>query len=229
MRQNNACVSFLACLLVVLVAHVHGAYEIVDTVQCANVLDSLRLEENLIDIKIRGVVTYDLSSMDSADTSLFIIKQPTVSFSASNNDMRTDETTDKFASKLIEKYRLAYTTSSPPKSAIGAMVFTHVEFKQTTSYENSALKLAITQASRTQTWRLFWWKRRPGALLSVWTSVPGIPACSIQRRYWRVGYFFNSTHVCMFRFNNKAFPSHMASGSWTYYRSCRAWGTCFSI
>jgi len=146
MRQKNACVSFLACLLVVLVAHVHGAYEIVDTVQCANVLDSLLLDENLIEIKIHGVVTYNLTLMDNAETRLFTIKQPTVSFSASNNDMRTDETTDKFASKLIEKYRLAYTTSSPPKSAIGGMVFTHVEFGQTTSYENSALKSAITQA-----------------------------------------------------------------------------------
>jgi len=146
MRQKNACVLFLACLLVVLVAHVHGAYEIVDTVQCANVLDSLLLDENLIDIRRRDVVTYDLSSMDSAETSLFIINQPTVSFSASNNDMQTDETTDKFASKLIEKYRLAYTASSPPKSAIGAMVFTHVDFPQPTSYDNSALKSAITLA-----------------------------------------------------------------------------------
>jgi len=147
MRQKNACVFFVVCLLVVLIAHVHGAYEIVDTVRCANVLDSLMLDENLIDIKARNVVTYDLSSMPKAETDLFVIRQPIVSFSASNNDMRTDETTDKFASKLVEKYRLAYTTiTSPPKWVIGAVVFTEVDFHQATAYDNTALKSAITLA-----------------------------------------------------------------------------------
>jgi len=146
MQQKKACIWFVACVLVLLIPHVNGAYEIVDTVRCANMLDYLMLDENLIDIKTRDVVTYDLSSIPSTETNLFIIHQPILSFSASNNDMQTDETTDQFASKLVEKYRLAYTTSSPSKSAIGAMVFTQVDFTQTTLYENSALKSAITLA-----------------------------------------------------------------------------------
>ena len=147
MRGENARLLFLVCLLVSLSAQIDGAYEIIDTARCANVLHTLTLDENLIDIQTHGAVTYDLSSMPVADTELFIIKQPIVSFSASNNDMRTDETTDKFASKLIEKYRLAYITStSPPKSVIGGMVFTEVFFRPATMYNNTALKSAIALA-----------------------------------------------------------------------------------
>ena len=106
--------------------------------------------------------------------------------------MGTDETTDKFASKLVEKYRLAYTTTtSPPKLVIGAVVFTEVHFHQATAYDNTALKSAITLAVQ------------KSDLTSVLVKTPSeLLAITIDECSWYTSSLYSQrTLACGVRFN----------------------------
>ena len=145
MRKKSASLQILVCLFVLLVAQIDGAYEIVDTVTCANLLDSITLDENLVDIQTNpayGRITYNVSSMSVAERKLFRIGQTKVTFSESN-DVRTEI----FASQLLRKYRLMHiTTTTPAKSVIGALIFINVKFHNETDYNSIELKSGIELA-----------------------------------------------------------------------------------
>jgi len=145
MCKKSASLQNLVCLFVLLIAQIDGAYEIVDTVTCANLLDSITLDENLVDIQTNpeyGHITYNVSSMSVAETKLFRIGQTRVTFSESN-DVRTEI----FASQLLRKYRLMHTTTTTPaKSVIGALIFINVIFHNETDYNSIELKSGIELA-----------------------------------------------------------------------------------
>jgi len=125
-------------LLAVMLMHLsmaskaYGAVTEVDTVNCVNVMEHIRLIDGTFDFRFNGTIAYNLSSIAMADGGGFAIGQPLFYFTGDFEDRTREPEVLQLTVPFMRTYKLQEATSTPPYSMLAMLMVTPVVFTATT-------------------------------------------------------------------------------------------------
>ena len=110
----------------------YAAVTEVDTVNCVNVLEHIRLIDGTHDFRSNGTIAYNLSSIAMADRGGFTIRQPLFYFTGDFEDPTREPEVLQLTVPFMRAYKQQEATSTPPYSMLAMLMVTPVVFTATT-------------------------------------------------------------------------------------------------
>jgi len=110
----------------------YAAVTEVDTVNCVNVLQHIRLIDQIVDFQFDGTIAYNLSSIAMADRAGFTIQQPLFYFTGHFEDPTREPEVLQLTVPFMRAYKLQEASSTPPYSMLAMLMVTPVVFTATT-------------------------------------------------------------------------------------------------